>query len=143
MPIYGDKLIRSQYEVVKTISVTEFRSLRSIWRSALNTFPYKDKISFLKTIQRSEADKAVSWYKYKAKIDILFDQNYRNNLKGKFPYMAQYYNDPKQCIDDYNYIVMMESLIKQANKLLPKTSKYLFDIYGSWTNGKVILMKKK
>jgi hypothetical protein len=38
---------------------------------------------------------------------------------------------------------MMESLINEANKLLPRNSKYMYDICGSWTNGKVILLEKK
>ena len=82
-------------------------------------------------------------YKYKAKVDVLFDQNYRKNLKSKFPYMAEFNNDPSAAIDDYTYGLMMESLIEYANLILPKTSKYLFDICGSWVSGKIIILEKK
>lgn len=143
MPIYGDKLTSTQYKVVRTMSVNEFRSLRKIFNNALNSFPYKDNLRFVKTIKLSDANKSVSMYKHKAKIDVIFDQNYRSNLKGKFPYLADFNNDPKQYIDDFTYGMMMESLIKHCNENLPKSSKYLFDICGSWLNGKVIILEKK
>lgn len=143
MPIYGDKLTSTQYKVVKTIDVMTFKSLIKNFKKAKTTFPYKDKFLFLKSIELDEAGKSVRWYKDKAFIDVMFDQNYRENLKGKFPFISKFYNDPRLNINDYNYCVMMESLINEANKLLPRTSKYMYDICGSWTNGKVILLEKK
>ena len=143
MPIYGDKLTSTQYKVVQTISALEFRSLIKNFKRSKNTFPYRDSYYFLKTIELDEAGKSVRWYSKKAKVDVIFDQNYRNNLKKKFPFISKFYNDPRYCIDDYNYYVMMESLIKEANRNLPKSSKYMYDICGSWTNGKVIILEKK
>ena len=143
MPIYGDKLTSTQYKVVKTIDVMTFKSLIKNFKKAKTTFPYKDKFLFLKSIELDEAGKSVRWYKDKAFIDVIFDQNYRENLKGKFPFISKFYNDPKYNINDYNYCIMMESLIQEANKNLPRNSKYMFDICGSWTNGKVIILEKK
>lgn len=143
MPIYGDKLTSTQYKVVKKISVKEFRKLLDIFKKAKGSFPYKNKYYFLKSIELDEAGKSVKDYNEKVLIDIIFDINYRKNLKGKFPFIAKFYNDPKFTIDDYNYSIMMESLIKESNKLLPINSKYMYDICGSWTNGKVILLEKK
>ena len=143
MPIYGDKLTSTQYKIVKKIPVLEFKSLLKTFKKSKSSFPYKDKYYFLKTIELDEAGKSVKFYKDKAAIDILFDVGYRENLKGKFPYIAKFYNDPKFIIDDYDYCVMMESLIKEANKNLPRNSKYMYDICGSWTNGRVIILEKK
>ena len=143
MPIYGDKLTSTQYKVVKTIDALTFRKLLKNFKKAKTTFPYKDKFIFLKSIELDEAGKSVKYYNDKAFIDVIFDQNYRKNLKGKFPFISKFYNDPRLNINDYNYCVMMESLIKEANKLLPRNSKYMYDICGSWTNGKVILLEKK
>lgn len=143
MPIYGDKLTSTQYKLVKEISVNDFRSLKSTYKKAINSFPYKDKYNFIKTIKYSDATKSVSYYKIKAKVDNVFDQNYRANLQAKAPYIADFYNDPRMAIDDYTYGMMMESLIKYCNQILPKSSKYLFDIGGSWTNGKIIILQKK
>ena len=143
MPIYGDKLTSTQYKVVKNISVQEFKKLLNTFKRAKSTFPYKDKFYFLKSIELDEAGKSVRWYNDKALIDVIFDTNYRENLKGKFPFISKFYNDPKLNINDYNYCVMMESLINEANKNLPRNSKYRYDICGSWTNGKVIILEKK
>ena len=143
MPIYGDKLTSTQFKIVKQISVSEFRSLLKTFKKAKSSFPYKDKYYFLKTIELDEAGKSVKMYSKKALVDVIFDGNYRKNLKGKFPFIAKFYNDPKYAIDDFNYSSMLESLIKEANRNLPKTSKYMFDICGSWTNGKVIILEKK
>ena len=143
MPIYGDKLTSAQFKLVKKISINDFKKLLKVFKEAKSTFPYKNKFYFLKTIELDEAGKSVQYYDEKVIIDIIFDTNYRKNLKGKFPFIAKFYNDPKYAIDDFNYSSMLESLIKEANRNLPKTSKYMFDICGSWTNGKVIILEKK
>lgn len=143
MPIYGDKLTSTQYKLVKKISVNDFKSLLKTFKKSKSTFPYKNNYYFLKTIELDEAGKSVRYYSDKALIDVIFDQNYRENLKKKFPYISKFYNDPKYAIDDCNYMIMMESLIKESNRNLPKSSKYMFDICGNWTNGKVIIMEKK
>ena len=143
MPIYGDKLTSTQYKVVKNISAQEFRKLLKTFKQSKATFPYKDKYYFLRTIELDEAGKSVKFYNDKALIDVIFDTGYRENLKGQFPFISKFYNDPKYNINDYNYCVMMESLIHEANKNLPRNSKYMFDICGSWTNGKVIILEKK
>ena len=42
MPIYSDKLMSSQYKVVKKISVMEFRNILNEFKKAKIVFPYKD-----------------------------------------------------------------------------------------------------
>ena len=120
MPIYGDKLTSTQYKVVRKISVKDFRDLLDTFKDAKGSFPYKNKYYFLRSIELDEAGKSVKDYDEKVIIDIIFDLNYRKNLKGKFPFIAKFYNDPRLNIDEYNYSVMMESLIHEANKILPK-----------------------
>lgn len=143
MPIYGDKLTSTQYKLVKKISISEFRKLLKTFKEAKNTFPYKNKYNFLKTIELDEAGKSLEFYDEKVFIDIVFDIGYKKSLKGKFPFIAKFYNDPKYTIDDFNYSEMLISLIKEANRQLSKNSKYMYDICGSWINGKVILFEKK
>lgn len=143
MPIYSKKLMCVQYKVVTKIELKEFKKLLDIFKKAKNTFPYNDKIFFLKSIELDEAGKSIEFYDAKVAMSQLTGVNYFKDIGNKFPYISKFYNDPKLNINDYNYTVMMESLINQANKLLPYRSKYLYDIVGSWTNGKVIIMEKK
>jgi len=146
MPIYSDKLMSSQYKVVKKISVMEFRNILNEFKKAKTVFPYKDKVFFLKTIELDDAGKSIKDYEIKSYIDSLFDTKYREGLKGKFPFIAKFENHPKYHINDYNYSVMLKSLINHTNDLLdrkPNLRKYRLDICGSWTNGKVIILIKK
>lgn len=143
MPIYSKKLTSVQYKVVTKIDVKEFKKLLDIFKKAKTTFPYNNKIPFLKSIELDEAGKSLEFYdakellRYVTGIDLM-------DVDGKFPFISKFYNDPRLNITDYNYTLMMESLINEANNLLSnKYSKYLYDIAGSWTNGKVILLEKK
>ena len=140
MPIYNNSLLSTQYKITTKISVSEFKKLLKIFDKAKSEFPYNKKYYFLKTIDQSNAAKSLNNYEDKV---IFKGQKYLNDLKSIFPFIAEYYNDPKFAIPDSIYILMMESLIFHANKLLTTSSKYKFDIGGSWTNGKVILMEKK
>ena len=142
MPIYTDKIQATQYKVVTQIDIRSFEKLLNIFKKAKNTFPYKDKYVFLKSIELDEAGKSLQFYGLKVATDELLGTDL-SKVQDKFPYISKFYNDPKLCINDYNYIMMMEALIKEANRLIPKRSSYLFDIVGSWTNGKVIILKKK
>ena len=142
MPIYNNKLISQQYKIVTKISITDFEKLLNTFKKAKESFPYKNKYYFLKTIELDEAGKSLEFYNIKVTIDSLAGTNY-SNIQDKFPFISKFYNDPRFKIDNYNYGLMMESLINQANSLLSKSSKYKYDIIGSWTNGKVILLEKK
>lgn len=146
MPIYGNDLMSVQYKVVKKISVKEFKKLLKIFKEAKNCFPYKSNAIFLSTIELDEAGKSLNFYDQKVALGMLMGTKYTDQLKHIFPFISKFYNDPKKSIDDFAYSTMMESLIKTANKKIPLTgkySKYMFDICGSWTNGKVILLEKK
>jgi hypothetical protein len=142
MPIYDKKFMSAQYKVVTKIEVKEFKKLLDIFKKAKNTFPYRNKLVFLKSIKLDEAGKSLEYYDTKVAIAYLTGVNLIN-AGDKFPFISKFYNDPSLCINDYNYAVMMQSLIQEANKLLPYKSKYLYDIAGSWTNGRVIIMEKK
>jgi hypothetical protein len=142
MPIYTNKLTSQQYKVVTKIDIKTFKKLLDNFIKAKNTFPYKDKYYFLKSIELDEAGKSLKLYDVKVIIDDLVDTNL-SKIDDKFPFISKFYNDPKLNITDYNYGMMMESLINHANSLLPSSSKYKYDIVGSWTNGKVIIMQKK
>lgn len=141
MPIYDKKLQSVQYKVVTKIGIREFKRMLDIFKKAKNTFPYKDKYSFLKSIELDEAGKSLEFYDAKVLIAQISGVNLIDT--NNFPYISKFYNDPKLNITDYNYGLMMESLIDEANKLTPNKCKYIYDIVGSWTNGKVILMEKK
>ena len=143
MPIYTNKLTSTQYKLVKKIDIKTFSALLNIFNKAKTTFPYKNKYYFLRSIQLDEAGKSLQFFDVKIVIDDLAGTKL-SSLDDKFPYIAKFYNDPKLKITDYNYGLMMESLINEANNLLPtKLSNYKFDIAGSWIDGKVIIMKKK
>ena len=143
MPIYTDKLQSQQFKVVTKISVKEFEKLLKIFIKAKETFLYKNKYYFLKTIELDEAGKSLEFYNLKVTIDYLAGTDVLSKLSDKFPFICKFYNDPRYNINDYNYTLMMRSLIDQANMLLPRSSKYKFDSVGSWTNGKVIILEKK
>jgi len=142
MPIYTNKLTSQQYKIVTKIDIKTFKKLLDNFIKAKNTFPYKDKYYFLKSIELDEAGKSLEFYNIKVIIDDLANTNL-SKIDDKFPFISKFYNDPKLHITDYNYGMMMESLINHANSLLPSSSKYKYDIVGSWTNGKVIIMQKK
>ena len=142
MPIYTNKLNSQKFKVVTKIDIQEFEKLLINFKKAKDTFPYKNKYYFLKSIELDEAGKSLEFYNIKVTIDYLAGTDL-SKVEDKFPFISKFYNDPKLNINDYNYIMMMESLIKQANSLLPRNSKYIYDIIGSWTNGKVILLVKK
>ena len=141
MPIYDKKLQSVQFKVVTKIGVKEFKKMLDIFKKAKNTFPYKDKYIFLKSIELDEAGKSLEFYDAKVFITQISGVNLINT--DNFPFISKFYNDPKLNINDYNYGLMMESLIAEANKLTPNRCKYIYDIVGSWTNGKVVLMEKK
>lgn len=142
MPIYTNKLTSKQYKVVTKINIKTFEKLLKTFNKAKNTFPYKDKYYFVKSIELDEAGKSLQFYDVKVIIDDLANTDL-SKIDNKFPYISKYYNDPKLHITDYNYGLMMESLINHANSLLPSDSKYKYDIAGSWINGKVIILEKK
>ena len=142
MPIYTNKLTSQQFKVVTKIDIKDFEKLLNTFKKAKETFPYKNKYYFLKSIELDEAGKSLEFYTLKATIDYLAGTDL-SKIEDKFPYISKFYNDPRLNINEYNYIMMMESLINEANSLLKKNSKYKFDIVGSWTNGKVILLEKK
>jgi hypothetical protein len=142
MPIYTNKLNSQKFKVVIKIDIQEFEKLLINFKKAKETFPYKNKYYFLKSIELDEAGKSLEFYNIKVTIDYLAGTDL-SKVEDKFPFISKFYNDPKLNINDYNYTLMMESLIKQANSLLPRNSKYIYDIIGSWTNGKVILLEKK
>lgn len=142
MPIYTNKLTSRQYKVVTKIDIKSFEKLLKTFIKAKDSFPYKDKYLFLRTIKLDEAGKSLQFYDIKVVIDDLVDTDF-SKIENKFPYISKFYNDPKLHINDYNYGLMMESLINHANSLLPTNSKYKYDIAGSWTNGKVIILQKK
>lgn len=144
MPIYTDKLQSQQFKVVTKIGVKDFEKLLNIFKKAKETFPYKNKYYFLSSIELDEAGKSLEFYELKFTIDYLAGTNYAD-IKDKFPFISKFYNDPKLNINDYNYILMMESLIAKSNELLrrSKYKNYKFDIVGSWTNGKVIILEEK
>lgn len=143
MPIYGDKLTSTQYKIVKKISTKDFKKLLDNFKNSKSSFPYKSKYYFLRTIELDEAGKSMQFYDDKMIRDVLFNTGYKESLKNMFPFIAKFYNDPKFSIDDHNYSIMVEALIKEANKNLPRNSKYMYDICGSWTNGRVIILEKK
>lgn len=143
MPIYGDKLTNTQYKVVTKIEIKEFAQLLKYFETGKNKFPYKNNKDFLKTVKFDKAGDSLKYYKEKVLVDIIFDTNYRKDIKGFFPFIAKFENEPKYGIDDFTYGIMMESLIQNANNNIPSTMNYKFDICGSWTNGKVIILKKK
>lgn len=140
MSIYSNDLLASQYKVATKISILDFEKMTKIFNTAKNDFPYKNKYYFLKTIDQSDAAKSIKDINIKV---LTKGVEYINELKTKAPYIALFYNDPKYSIPDALYINMMESLIFHSNKLLDGKSKYKFDIVGSWTNGKIILLEKK
>lgn len=142
MPIYTNKLQSQQFKVVTKIEIKEFEKLLKVFIKAKETFPYKNKYYFLKSIELDEAGKSLEFYNIKATIDYFVGTDL-SKIDDKFPFISKFYNDPKLNINDYNYTLMMESLINKANELLPRNSKYKFDIIGSWTNGKVIIFEKK
>ena len=139
MPIYGDKLLRNQTKLTIKIDVKTFNKLVSIFKKAINTFSYRDNIEFLKTIELDEVARSV---RYVGKINQIYDKEYIDkNTKNKIPFIAKYKNKD---IDDYHYIMYLESLIKKANTLIPvELNKYILDITGSWTDGKIIVLEKK
>lgn len=140
MPIYNDDLTAIQYKIVTKISILEFEKMVKVFNKAKDNFPYKNKAYFLKTVDQSDAAKSVNNCLGKA---YRKGNEYIDDLKTKAPYIALFYNDPKYAIPDALYINMMESLIFHANKELTSSSKYKFDIVGSWVNGKIILLEKK
>lgn len=142
MPIYSDKLNSQKFKVVTKIEIREFEKLLNTFKKAKESFPYKNKYYFLKSIELDEAGKSLEFYGIKSTIDYFLGTDL-SKVEDKFPYISKFYNDPKLNINDYNYIMMMESLINYSNSILPKNSKYKFDIVGSWTNGKVIILEKK
>jgi len=142
MPIYSDKLNSQKFKVVTKIEIREFEKLLNTFKKAKESFPYKNKYYFLKSIELDEAGKSLEFYGIKSTIDYFLGTDL-SKVEDKFPYISKFYNDPKFNINDYNYIMMMESLINYSNSTLPKNSKYKFDIVGSWTNGKVIILEKK
>ena len=142
MPIYSNKLTSQQYKVVTKIEVGEFKKLLKNFIKAKETFVYKNKYDFIKTIELDEAGKSLEYYNIKSTIDYFVGTDL-SKTDDKFPFISKFYNDPKICISDYNYGMMMEALIRKANELLSSSSKYKYDIIGSWTNGKVILLIKK
>ena len=142
MPIYSNKLLSQQYKVVTEISINEFEKLLKNFLKAKETFIYKNKYIFIKTIELDEAGKSLQYRGVKSTIDYFLGTDL-SKIEDKFPYISKFYNDPKCGINDYNYGLMMEALVRKANELLPSNSKYKYDIVGSWTNGKVILLIKK
>ena len=143
MPIYDKKLMSVQYKIVTQIGIKDFKKMLDIFKKAKNTFPYANNKNFLKSIELDEAGKSLENFDAKIKIGKIAGVNYFEDIGEKFPFISKFYNNPKLSIDDYNYAVMMESLINHSNKLIPSNYKYFFDIGGSWTNGKVILLEKK
>ena len=119
MPIYGYQLMENPWELEKNISEIDLLKYIKIIKTAESEFPYKRDNSFLSSIHY--------------------------NLFNNGPYVAEY-DFSKSGISDGSYIQQMFALINQANALLNKQYKYQkikFDIMGSWTIGRIIVMRQK
>lgn len=67
------------------------------------------------------------------------------NIDPKICYIADY-DSTKTNMDEFAYQKSMEDLINMANKELFKNRKfenYKFDVMGSFTIGKIVIMEKK
>ena len=79
-------------------------------------------------------------------LNSMFQQGLTPNTDYREPYIYSYdIND--SLLDRGTFVNDLEGLIQTANQLLTKDSRkyyanYRFDIVGSWTVGKIILIKK-
>ena len=122
MPIYGYGTLGAPWSICTTLEVKKLADLEKIFNSAMHSFPGRNDMVFMHS------------------IDL--------NMKLDECYIAKY-DYSKTGIPLAIYQEKMTSLIKYANDILISTFKkrkkyddYKFDIQGSWTIGKVIIMKR-
>lgn len=117
MPIYGYGVTKAPWIFCKTLTVKKLIKFINIFKSVETEFKL-DPV-FLKSI------------------------TYNSELKG--PFIASY-DLSKTNINAYIYQTNIEKLVSNANKILSKNrsyDNYKFDIMGTWTIGKIIVMEKK
>ena len=118
MPIYGYGTLGAPWIIDNNVPVKRMASLMKIFNKALHEFKYHG--------------------------DHVFVNSITINLKMEYCYVAKY-DYSKTTINLAVYQDKMETLIKYANDLLSQKKQYKdqkFDIQGSWTVGKVIIMKR-
>lgn len=118
MPLYGYGLLRAPWVLEDVIKRKDLVELIKVLRSAKRSFTYSQDKVFLSSIN--------------------------DNLKVEESYISSYDNS-KTNLPVSTYQLRLEDLIYEANKLLIKSKKfpnYKFDIMGSWTIGRIIIMKR-
>lgn len=117
MPIYTDKL--NPWKVAQKLTYKDLIKFQGILEKAKKEFFYKDDYTFCKSIQTNY------------KLDAVYVASYDYSKTG---------------ITLESYIIRLQYLINEANRQLSRITKYnnyKFDIIGSWTIGKIIMMEKK
>lgn len=136
MPIYKSNV----YSVAKNVPIQKYIKLVEYLKKSMKEFPFKNNFTFIDSI---EIDQMYHDVRYVGKYNQIYDKKQLEELKNKPLYVANYENLPKLNISDYNYTTMLESLITQTNSMISRNEKYLLDIVGSWTKGKIIILNKK
>lgn len=114
MPIYGYGIIKAPWEIVNKMNITSLTKFIKIFSSEMNIMRKKNPI-FIRSIN----------------LNIRMDETF-----------IATYDYSKIGYTEYQYQSDMEALIEAANKRI-NNPNYKFDITGSFTSGKVILMHKK
>lgn len=116
MPVYGYGTIGAPWSVCKEMEKKKLNKLLMIFKKVESEF----------------------------KLNEVFLHSIIYNTKLESCYIAKY-DMSKTNIDTYVYQSMLEKMVETANLILSKNKgfkDYKFDISGTWTIGKVIIMKK-
>ena len=118
MPIYASGLISAPWSVCKEIKRDKFIKMRKVFIQARHAFKYYNDTVFLSSIESNN------------KMEECFIASYDYSKTGMS--LEVYYT-------------RMEELIAECNRTLikKKVTNYKFDIVGSWSIGKIVLMEKK
>lgn len=120
MPIYGDMFKKNNWVIELYMNQLEILSYIKILKEAKTKFLYKYDEVFLSSI----------------------DENFKCN---EVYYIASY-DYSKTGMSESLYIHELENLIDTCNLIMrnkKKYNNYKFDIAGSWTDGKIIIMRNK
>ena len=116
MPILNYGMNVSNWTLVTSLSKAEIYVFRQFIYEAKKKFKYKNDKTFLKTLDP--------------------------NLDFKKPYVYKFDSTINKETDN-TYILKMQSLWEEANKLMDKQYKdYKLDIMGTWDTGYIVLMRR-
>lgn len=119
MPIYGSLIKNQSWVVEKNIKLKDLAKYIKIFKEAMETFEYSKNKVLLNSIT----------------LNLIMDE----------VYVAEF-DVHRTIMNESDYMNQMVKLIEAANEILRKNKKInnvYFDIYGQYTCGKIIIMKKK